>query len=190
MKKNCTIAFMLLVGVGAKAQVFVDSTLNDICKQALVEGTSSESDIDYMGAIILETNTDTGNIIANVSVGYDNNKNVVDIPYGNNKPVHVRTDGSIHYLTMMDYLMPNFAVDAAGGIRGCLAIALFPCHNPQYAVEVFVNKHGQPADRIIPTRIAGNIINYMVEQYYKNKKVGDIMSASEHKQERLRPYER
>lgn len=189
MKKIYTIAFMLLIGVVANAQVFVDSTLNYICKQALVEGTSSfVSDIDYMGAIILETNT--GNIIANVSVGYDNNKNVVDIPYGNNKPVHVRTDGSIHYLTMMDYLMPNFAVDAAGGIRGCLAIALFPCHNPQYAVEVFVNKHGMPAGRIIPTKIVGNIINYMVEQYYKNKKVSDVMSSGEHKQERLRPYER
>lgn len=362
MKKIYTIAFMLLIllGVGVKAQV-VDSTLNNICKQALVEGTSSfVSDIDYMGAIILET---TGTIIANVSVGYDNNKNVVDIPYGNNKPVHAGIGRAVLYLCLMDYLTPNFIVDAAGGIykdsisecvitdhnykfggygrlrlkealdrsdigmikaaetafnrdmraygaalqktgiffsdsediydseesnnsdqlwsprdilgyttymslveqtawinaianggnlvvrestdnpvspmcviknkqgmdslksamldivedglgrqmksnytqvagianvapvdvegnRGCMAIAFFPYNNPtpQYTVGVFVNKHGMPAGRIIPTRIAGNIINYMVEQYYKNKKVSDVMSASE--PERLRPYER
>lgn len=363
MKKICTIAFMLLIGVTAEAQhTFIDSTLNNICKQALVESTLSyKSDINYMGAVIMESNT--GKIIANVSVGYDNNKDVVDIPNGNNKPVHAGIGRAVLYLTLMDYLTPNFAVDAIGGIykdsisecvitdqnykfggygrlrlkeafdrsdigmikaaeiafnrnmgsygialrktgiffsdsediydsdesnnsnqlwsprdilgyttymslveqatwinavanggnlvlreteddpvspmcviknkqgidslksamldiveeglgrqmksnhtqvagianvtpvdvegnRGCLAIAFFPCHTPQYTVGVFVNKHGQPADRIIPTRIVGNIIKYMVEQYDKNKKVSDVMSASEHKQERLLPYER
>jgi len=363
MKKIYTIAFTLFMGGRAEAQhTFIDSTLNDICKQVLVEGTLSyKSDINYMGAVVMDSNT--GQILANVSVGYDNNKDVADIPNGNNKPVHAGIGRAVLYLTLMDYLTPSFIVDATGGIykdsisecvitdhnykfggygrlrlkealdrsnigmikaaeaafnrdmgayggalrktgiffsdsediydsedsnnsdqlwsprdilgyttymslieetawvnaianggnlvlreteddpvspmcviknkqgidslksamldiveeglgrqmksnhtqvagianvspvdvegnRGCLAIAFFPYHNPQYTLGVFVNKHGMPAGRIIPTRIVGNIINYMVEQYDKNKKVSDVMSASEHKQERLLPYER
>ena len=113
--KKIVITFMLLVGTGVKAQVFVDSTLNCLCKKMLVEGTSSfVSDIDYMGAIILEANT--GNIIANVSVGYNDNMDVVDIPNGNNKPVHARIGRAVLYLSILDYLTPNFIVDATGGI--------------------------------------------------------------------------
>ena len=132
MKKIYAIAFILLmVGAGVKAQVFVDSTLNCLCKKMLVEGTSPfVSDIDYMGAVILEVNT--GNIIANVSVGY-NNKDIVDIPNGNNKAVHAGIGRAVLYLSMMDYLTPNFIVDATGGIyKDSISECVITDHNYKF----------------------------------------------------------
>ena len=359
MKKIITFAFTLLLGGVAQAQTLIDTTLNNLCMQSLVEGTSSfESDINYMGAIVMESNT--GNILANVSVGY-NNMAVVVIPDGNSEPVHAGIGRAVLYLSMMDKLKPQFIVDVSGGIykdslsgeiitdhnykfggygrlllktaldrsdigmikaaevaflrdmglygvalcktgvffsdevydtddasdsdqlwsprdilgyttymslieqtawvnavanggylvvrenendsltpickinnkagldslksamlgiveeglgikmksnhtdvagianvsqtdvegyRGCLAIAFFPYNNPQYTVGVYVNKHGVPAGRIIPTRIAGNIINFMAEHYLKVQKDNGLMSAKESKQERIRPCEK
>lgn len=359
MKKIITLAFILLLGGGTQAQTLIDTTLNYLCMQSLVEGTSSfESDINYMGVIIMESKT--GNVLANVSVGYDN-MDVVDIPDGNSKPLHAGIGRAVLYLTMMDKLKPQFIVDVSGGIykdslsgeiitdhnykfggygrlllktaldrsdigmikaaevaflrdmglygaalrktgvffsdevyeiddasdsdqlwsprdilgyttymslieqtawvnavanggnlvvrenkndsltpicqinnkagldslksamldivkeglglkmksfhtdvagianvsqadvegnRDCLAIAFFPYNNPQYIVGVNVNKHGVPAGRIIPTRIAGNIINFMAEHYLEDKKETAMMSASDPRQERIRPYEK
>lgn len=358
MKKIISLAFTLLLGGGAQAQTIVDSTMNCLCKKMLVEGTSSISDINYMGAIVMESNT--GNILANVSVGYDNME-IVDVPDGNCSPVHAGIGRAVLYLSMMDKLTPSFIVDATGGIytdsisgcvitdlnyksggygrlflktaldrsdigmikaaevaflrdmglygaalrktgvffsdevydtddasdsdqpwsprdilgyttymslieqtawvnavangghlvvrenendsltpicqinnkvgldslksamldiveeglglkmksnhtevagianvsqadvegnRGCLAIAFFPYSNPQYTVGVYVNKHGVPAGRIIPTRIVGNIINFMAEHYLKVQKANALMPENESKQERIRPYEK
>ena len=318
MKKIITLAFILLLGGGTQAQTLIDTTLNYLCMQSLVEGTSSfESDINYMGVIIMESKT--GNVLANVSVGYDN-MDVVDIPDGNSKPLHAGIGRAVLYLllktaldrsdigmikaaevaflrdmglygaalrktgvffsdevyeiddasdsdqlwsprdilgyttymslieqtawvnavanggnlvvrenkndsltpicqinnkagldslksAMLDIVkeglglkMKSFHTDVAGianvsqadveGNRDCLAIAFFPYNNPQYIVGVNVNKHGVPAGRIIPTRIAGNIINFMAEHYLEDKKETAMMSASDPRQERIRPYEK
>ena len=49
--------------------------------------------------------------------------------------------------------------------RGCFAAAFFPYEKPRYTIGVFVNKHDKPAGRIIASKIAGNIIEYMIKQY-------------------------
>lgn len=49
--------------------------------------------------------------------------------------------------------------------RGCFAAALFPYEEPHYTIGVFVNKHDKPAGRNIASKIAGNIIEYMIKQY-------------------------
>ena len=49
--------------------------------------------------------------------------------------------------------------------RGCFAAAFFPYEKPRYTIGVFVNKHDKPAGRNIASKIAGNIIEYMIKQY-------------------------
>lgn len=55
--------------------------------------------------------------------------------------------------------------------RGCFAAAFFPYDNPRYTIGVFINKHDLPAGRMIPSSIAGRIIEYMAEEYlhFQNK---------------------
>lgn len=71
--------------------------------------------------------------------------------------------------------------------RSCFAAAFFPGEEPQYTVCCFVNKHGIPAGRIIPTKIVGNIIEFMTEHYLV-KKEKDVIYVSE--SERICPYEK
>lgn len=131
MKKIITLAFILLLGGGTQAQTLIDTTLNYLCMQSLVKGTSSfESDINYMGVIIMESKT--GNVLANVSVGYDN-MDVVDIPDGNSKPLHAGIGRAVLYLTMMDKLKPQFIVDVSGGIyKDSLSGEIITDHNYKY----------------------------------------------------------
>lgn len=115
MRQISLLLVCALFDLGVSAQALIDTTLNYLCMQSLVEGTSSfESDINYMGAIVMESKT--GSLLANVSVGYDDNMDVVDIPNGNNKPVHAGIGRAVLYLSMMDKLRPGFIVDASDGI--------------------------------------------------------------------------
>ena len=52
----------------------------------------------------------------------------------------------------------------ARNCRGCFAAAFLPYEAPKYTIGVYVNKYGLPAGRLIPTRIAGAIVNTLVEQ--------------------------
>lgn len=60
--------------------------------------------------------------------------------------------------------------------RGCFAAAFFPYEKPRYTIGVFVNKHDKPAGRIIASKIAGNIIEYMIKQYLYLRHVDEEFS--------------
>lgn len=49
--------------------------------------------------------------------------------------------------------------------RSCFAAAFFPYEAPQYTIGLYVNKYGMPAGRVIASKIAGQIIEYMVKEY-------------------------
>lgn len=59
----------------------------------------------------------------------------------------------------------NVSPPDALNCRACFAAAFWPYEAPQYTIAVFVNKHDLPAGRIIPSRIAGQIIEYMADKY-------------------------
>ena len=60
--------------------------------------------------------------------------------------------------------------------RGCFAAAFFPYDNPRYTLGVYVNKHDRPAGRNIASKIAGNIIEYMIRQYLNLRHVDEVHS--------------
>lgn len=59
----------------------------------------------------------------------------------------------------------NVSPPDAINCRGCFAAAFFPYDKPRYTIGVFVNKHDKPAGRNIASKIAGDIIKYMIKQY-------------------------
>ncbi len=67
--------------------------------------------------------------------------------------------------------------------RGCFAAAFFPYERPRYTIGVFVNKHDRPAGRIIASKIAGNIIEYMIKQYLHLRHIDEafLIEKNSHK---------
>lgn len=60
--------------------------------------------------------------------------------------------------------------------RACFAAAFWPYQSPQYTIGVWVNKHDKPAGRNIASKIAGNIIEYMINQYLHLRYVDGFFS--------------
>ena len=121
MKQILALAF-ILIGFGVKAQTLIVSNVQKNARKALVEGIKDfGDDVNQAGVVIMEVNT--GNIIANVSIGQFRGK-VKDIPDGNNEPIPTGIGRAILYLSMMDYLKPSFIVETGEGlyvdsISGC-----------------------------------------------------------------------
>lgn len=74
--------------------------------------------------------------------------------------------------------------------RGCFAAAFFPYDNPRYTIGVFVNKHDLPAGRMIPSSIAGRIIEYMAEEYLHFQNKGYINPTRMYRDREYHPAEK
>lgn len=121
MKPLVTL-FFLLLGFGVEAQTLVDSKLEQFARQALVDGIKDYGDdVNQAGVVIMEVNT--GNVVANVSIGQFRGK-VKDIPDGNSEAVPPGISRAVLYLSMIDILGPNFVIETGNGlyidsISGC-----------------------------------------------------------------------
>lgn len=121
MKPLVTLVFVLF-GLGVNAQTLVDPKLEQYARQALVDGIKDYGDdINQAGVVIMEVNT--GNVVANVSLGQFRGK-VKDIPDGNSEAVPPGISRAVLYLSMIDILGPNFVVETGNGlyidsISGC-----------------------------------------------------------------------
>ena len=121
MKPLVTLVFVLL-GLGVNAQTLVDPKLEQYARQALVDGIKDYGDdVNQAGVVIMEVNT--GNVVANVSLGQFRGK-VKDIPDGNSEAVPPGISRAVLYLSMIDILGPNFVVETGNGlyidsISGC-----------------------------------------------------------------------
>lgn len=121
MKQILILVFTILA-VGVKAQTLADSSLELFARQALVDGIKDYGDdVNQAGVVIMEVNT--GNVIANVSIGQFRGE-VKDIPDGNNEAVPPGISRAVLYLSMIDILGPNFVVETGIGlyidsISGC-----------------------------------------------------------------------
>lgn len=121
MKPLVTLVFVLL-GLGVNAQTLVDPKLEQYARQALVDGIKDYGDdVNQAGVVIMEVNT--GNVVANVSLGQFRGK-VKDIPDGNSDAVPPGISRAVLYLSMIDILGPNFVVETGNGlyidsISGC-----------------------------------------------------------------------
>lgn len=173
MKQIIFFLVYSIFGLSVSAQILMDSTLNQQVRQILIEGVKDYDDVNTAGVVVMEAKTHDA--IANISVGLIQG-DLRDIPEGDNEAFTCGMDRSVPYLS----ILPNVE-----GNRACIAIAFLP----EYIIAVYIDKHG-PYSRSIPTSIVGDVVNFMAEHYLEDKKVNNMMSESEHKQERLRPYER
>ena len=120
--KTLVTLFFLLLGFGVEAQTLVDSKLEQFARQALVDGIKDYGDdVNQAGVVIMEVNT--GNVVANVSIGQFRGK-VKDIPDGNSEAVPPGISRAVLYLSMIDILGPNFVIETGNGlyidsISGC-----------------------------------------------------------------------
>ena len=121
MKPLVTLVF-LLFGLGVESQTLVDSKLEQYARHALVDGIKDYGDdVNQAGIVIMEVNT--GNVVANVSLGQFRGK-VKDIPDGNSEAVPPGISRAVLYLSMIDILGPDFLVETGNGlyvdsISGC-----------------------------------------------------------------------
>lgn len=112
--KQVIIFALALLGLEVKAQTVIDSNLQQFARQALVDGIKEYGDdVNQAGAVVLEVNT--GNVIANVSIGQFRGK-VKDIPEGNSEAVPAGIGRAVLYLSLMGHLSPDFLVETGDGI--------------------------------------------------------------------------
>lgn len=114
MKRKLFLAFILLIGVGTRGHSLIDSTLNLLCEQALIEVVSSyEVEFDFASAIVMET--ETGSFLADIGIKRDNGR-VETYSDGSNTPLRAGISRAVLFHCLMDKLSPEFVVDVDGGI--------------------------------------------------------------------------
>lgn len=120
MKQMIIFLVYSIFGLSVSAQILMDSTLNQQVRQILIEDIQNYvEDVDAAGVVVM--NVKSGNVKANVSIG----KDLKDIPEGNDEPIPCGIGRAVLYLSLMDYLTPDFVVDTGGGlhvdsITGCV----------------------------------------------------------------------
>lgn len=123
MNRHIISLVFILLGLGAKAQTLIDPNLQQYARQALIDGIKDfGDDVNQAGVVIMEVNT--GNVIANVSLGQFRGK-VKDIPDGNSETVPSGISRAVLYLSMMGQLSPDYLVETGDGlykdsITGCV----------------------------------------------------------------------
>ena len=98
--KKIVILALLLVGMGANAQLLIDNDIERIACGALAQeiSYSSEDAIRYAGVVVMEVAT--GNVVANVSLCYKNGEFLKD-PNRNMEYVPLGLGRSVLYLSMV-----------------------------------------------------------------------------------------
>lgn len=113
MKKIIALVFLLL-GLGLEAQTLIDQPLQQYARNALIDGIKVYGeDVNEAGLVIIQANT--GNVLANVSIGQYKGK-VKDIPYGNSETIPSGISRAVLYLSMMGILEPSYVLETGNGI--------------------------------------------------------------------------
>ena len=123
MNRQIISLVFIFLGLGVKAQTLIEPNLQQYARKALIDGIKDfGNDVNQAGIVIMEVNT--GNVIANVSIGQFRGE-VKDIPDGNKEAVPAGINRAVLYFSMMEHLCPDFLVETGDGlykdsITGCV----------------------------------------------------------------------